>query len=413
MKPRLHLFEGFGVELEYMLVDRQHFDVAPVADQVLMRAASVDSPISDFERGPIAWSNELVLHVLELKTNGPAPDLTSLPAAFDRDIAAAAAVAAELGVCLLPAAMHPWMDPSVETRLWPHEYSRVYEAFDRIFGCSGHGWSNLQSAHLNLPFADDEELAALHTAIRLVLPLIPALAASSPFQEDQVTGYVDTRLEHYRRNSRRIPSVAGMVVPEPITSEAQYRSRILEPIWADLAPHDPAGVLRDEFANARGAIARFERGAIEIRVVDVQETPRADLAILAAIVAVLKELCAERHAPRAAQLAVETEALAAALWRAGRDGERAELGLVPGWRQALGLPESAATTAEAWRVLIERQFRTGALDDGAWGPTLETILSRGPLARRMLEAVGTDPSHRDLERVARRLSECLLAGELL
>ena len=31
--------------------------------------------------------------------------------------------------------------------------------------------------------------------------------------------------------------------------------------------------------NSRGAIARFDRNAIEIRVIDVQECPKADLAI--------------------------------------------------------------------------------------------------------------------------------------
>ena len=75
---------------------------------------------------------------------------------------------------LLPTAMHPWMDPDRDLRLWPHEASAVYEAFNRIFSCRGHGWANLQSAHINLPFANDEEFGRLHAAIRAVLPIIPA-----------------------------------------------------------------------------------------------------------------------------------------------------------------------------------------------------------------------------------------------
>ena len=80
-----------------------------------------------------------------------------------------------MGCTLLPGGVHPWMDPSKETRLWPHEYNEVYRSFDRIFGCAGHGWSNLQSTHLNLPFADDDEFGRLHAAIRAILPLLPAL----------------------------------------------------------------------------------------------------------------------------------------------------------------------------------------------------------------------------------------------
>jgi len=38
-------------------------------------------------------------------------------------------------------------------------------------------------------------------------------------------------------------------------------------------------VLQNEWLNSRGAIARFERDTIEIRVLDSQETPAAELAI--------------------------------------------------------------------------------------------------------------------------------------
>ena len=76
----LHLFEGFGVELEYMIVDRDTLCVLPVADQLLRDAAG--QYVSEIERGEIAWSNELVLHVVEFKTNGPSRSLEQLGAVF-------------------------------------------------------------------------------------------------------------------------------------------------------------------------------------------------------------------------------------------------------------------------------------------------------------------------------------------
>ena len=81
---------------------------------------------------------------------------------------------------LLPTGMHPWMDPSAETSLWPGEGAAIYATFDRLFDCRRHGWANLQSMHVNLPFDGDDEFARLHAAVRVLLPLIPALAASSP-----------------------------------------------------------------------------------------------------------------------------------------------------------------------------------------------------------------------------------------
>lgn len=72
------------------------------------------------------------------------------------------------------------MDPATESRFWPHGDAIVYRTYDRIFGCRSHGWANIQCMHLNLPFAGDEEFARLHAAARLLLPILPALAANSP-----------------------------------------------------------------------------------------------------------------------------------------------------------------------------------------------------------------------------------------
>ncbi|MFN0053698.1 MAG: glutamate-cysteine ligase family protein, partial [Planctomycetales bacterium] len=210
----LHLFSRFGVELEYMIVDGRSLDVAPRASELFQAAAGTIT--GELERGPITWSNELVAHVVELKVSEPAASFAGLPQAFQEEVRQINRCLAPLGCRLLPGGMHPWMDPGRETRLWPHEYNEVYESFDRIFGCQGHGWSNLQSVHLNLPFASDEEFGRLHAAVRLVLPILPALTASSPIMEGRLTGWLDNRLEAYRTNSRKIPAIAGRVIPEPV-----------------------------------------------------------------------------------------------------------------------------------------------------------------------------------------------------
>src|SRR5690348_7729339 len=80
----------------------------------------------------------------------------------------------------------------------------------------------------------------------------------------------------------------------PIGSTGEYQERVLEPMYRDLEPHDPEGVWRHESLNARGAIARLERSSVEIRVLDMQETPKMDVAYAALIVEVLKLLCAEQ-----------------------------------------------------------------------------------------------------------------------
>ena len=157
-----------------------------------------DSYESEVELGKLRWSNELVLHVIELKTNGPAGELKDLSALFNHDIQHINALLLPYGAQLMPTGLHPWMNPHTQTVLWPHEYNAIYETYNSIFGCQGHGWSNIQSNHINLPFYDDGEFGRLHSAIRLVLPLVPALAASTPILDGRMNAVLDSRLEGVR-----------------------------------------------------------------------------------------------------------------------------------------------------------------------------------------------------------------------
>lgn len=405
----LGLFAGYGIELEYMVVDQRSLAVRPIVDELLKHFAGRYA--GDFDDGAVSWSNELALHVIELKTNGPVPDLRGVAAAFQGSLQRLEQALSSMGATLLPGGMHPTMDPTTEFKRWTHDYGEVYGAYDRIFDCRGHGWSNLQSCHLNLPFADDEQFGRLHLAVRALLPLLPALAASSPFCEGRFTGWLDWRLAVYRDNQARVPRITGLVVPEPVTTREQYYREILEPIWSDLAPLDPERLLREEWANSRGAVAKFFRDALEIRVLDVQECPAADLAICALVVAVLRALCEERWCDMAALAALPTEELADVLWAVAKDGDRAMIAH-RGLLNALGLPNSPRTALDVWRALAERVLPdAGHVDAQLTGP-LQTILSRGPLAARLVAATGTCPEPVALARVQRQLADCLREGTM-
>ncbi|MDP3480360.1 MAG: glutamate-cysteine ligase family protein, partial [Desulfoprunum sp.] len=288
MSTSLQLFEGFGVELEYMVVDRETLDVRPIADLLFYDFSGTQ--VSDVDNGPIAWSNELTAHVVEVKTNGPTSDLYQASQDFHSNIEVINRILARHNAMLLPGAAHPWMDPLREMVLWPHDAHEIYALYNTIFDCRGHGWANLQSTHLNLPFAGDAEFGRLHTAIRLLLPLMPALTASSPILDGGPTGWLDSRLKVYLHNQDRLPSLTGRLIPEAVCSEREYEQRIFAPIMAAISPFDPEGIMDKYFLNARGAIARFDRGAIEIRILDIQECPLADCGIARLIIETLREL---------------------------------------------------------------------------------------------------------------------------
>lgn len=406
---RLHLFEGIGVELEYMIVNQSSLAVLPVADQLLAdRAGKLTDEV---EAGPLRWSNELVLHVVELKTNGPATGLHGLAEAFQNGVTEVNRRLAALDGRLMPTAMHPWMDPARDSRLWPHDNSVIYQTYHRIFDCRGHGWVNLQSCHLNLPFCGDDEFGLLHAAIRLLLPILPALSASSPFMDGRSSGLLDTRLQVYRDNQKRIPLITGRVIPEAVFTRRAYEEGILRPLYRAISDYDPEGVLQDEWLNSRGAIARFERNTIEIRILDVQETPLADLAIAAAVVAVLKAMVQQRWQPLATMQQWQVEPLADILTATIRDADRAVIDN-DAYLAGFGLGRKRVSAGELWTHLITTLADGGTAELLPFMPVLKTILKHGPLARRILDALGEQPSLDDMATTYRELCNCLAMGKL-
>jgi len=404
----LHLFQAYGVELEYMIVSSDSLSVLPIADRVMYDVAGAYE--SEIQQGDVSWSNELALHVIELKTSGPAVTLDGLAWRFQENVDRINSLLARHDARLMPTAMHPWMQPELELKLWPHQYNAVYEAFDRIFDCRGHGWANLQSVHLNLPFYGDQEFGRLHAAIRLVLPLLPALAASSPILEGKRSPWCDTRLEMYRHHARAVPQVCGQVIPEPAWTRDQYDRSIFQPLYAAIAPHDVEGILRREWLNARGAIARFDRGTIEIRLIDVQECPAADLAICQAAAAVLRALVDERWSSTKAQQAMPTESLAELLWQTIGNADQAVLEDAEFLRRFGVEGDVEITAGELWRRLLAD---CGLPGEGAGSDDpLRLLLDEGPLARRILRRLGDAPSHQRLVEVYGELSDCLAQGRM-
>ncbi len=401
----LHAFEAFGIEIEYMVVDESTLRVQPVVDRLMEQAAGVVT--GDHEDGEITWSNELAMHVVELKNTSPAP-LQGDAQRFQSAVGRVLTLLRPMGCTLLPGGMHPLMSPE-EFRRWPHDSAEIYHAYDRIFDCRGHGWSNLQSCHLNLPFADDDEFARVHLAARALLPILPALSAASPFCEGRWTGFYDWRLEVYRENQRRIPRIVGDVVPDPITSKRQYYEEVLEPIWRDIAPLDPEGLLRQEWLNSRGVVPKFFRDSLEIRLLDCQEAPVCDIAIAALIVCVLRALAEERWASTAGQARLSTASLAGLLSQCAKDAEQAVVGDAE-LLAALGLPGTPVSAGSVWRHLAELFWDDVSAIDPVLLPALEVILDQGPLARRMSRRVGGGTEPAALQDLMRELADCLATG---
>ena len=408
MKTPLHLFQAYGVELEYMIVDRDSLAIRSISDELLKHELGQYG--SDFENGIVTWSNELVLHVIELKSTRPELNFNTLENAFADEIKRINRILLNWNAMLMPTAAHPFMNPLTETKLWPHDNNEVYTIYNNIFDCRGHGWSNLQSTHLNLPFHGDAEFGKLHAAIRLILPLLPALCASSPVLDGKRSGYLDSRLTFYKTNQAKIPSITGQIIPEPVFSQKAYEELIYRQIKKDIAPYDPENILDPVWVNSRGAIPRFDRGSIEIRVMDVQECPDADLAIITMVIETLKALVHEDFASLEDQKEVYMDALTGILDETTRTGPNTEIYSME-FSSLFGV-NTFTTPGQIWQHIYETLVKKGNTLLERWEPELSVIFNEGTLSERMIKAMGKEVSPASIQKVYHQLSDCLAQNKM-
>jgi len=403
------LFERFGIELEYMIVHRDTLDILPVCDKVLYHVSGTftNEVMPEGHSGAAAWSNELALHVLEFKTLAPAQTIDNLDIIFRREVARALEILETMQGLLMPTAMHPWMNPNNEFIIWPHGDREIYETFDSIFSCKGHGWSNLQSMHINLPFRNDVEFCRLHGAVRLILPLITALTASSPLIEGKYSGLHDTRMDVYRTNCSIIPSLTGMIIPEPVYGISDYHENILNKIYQDIKPFPGSSIISEEWVNARGAIARFDRGTIEIRTADLQECPSADLACAELIIEILKAIIFNENISAADMNSIDTETLYMILMDIIKNGEKSVI-TSTAYLDILNMPGKQHTAEEILWTFFNRYISEASL----YRNTIKTILNHGSLSTRIKKAAGPEPEKGKIYSVYNDLCTCLGKGEL-
>jgi len=262
----------------------------------------VDKIIKDF-RGRIVnfvklpkftFGKEMQLHVMEVKPNSP----FRTPEMFEETMHEAVLTLADFlerkhKVRLLGTGMHPLMKLD-ETRIWNHRHKQIYNAYGRIFNLNHHGWLNIQSFQLNLPYSNEKDAFLIHNKLAEICTYLPAISASSPIYEEKFGENTDNRLQFYMTNQNKVPSVTGDVIPEYIFSFKQYKETIIGKYSMELAK---AGVheclLNKDWINSRGVIFRFDRKALEIRVMDEQECVKSDVALSCFIRALLKGLIKE------------------------------------------------------------------------------------------------------------------------
>jgi gamma-glutamyl:cysteine ligase YbdK (ATP-grasp superfamily) len=369
---------------------------------------------SDVELGALGFSNEIADHVFEVKTTRPVPSLRRAEAVLWEGVQRFSAVLRdEFDARLMPTGMHPWFDPR-RGRLWSRSGTRIYGTYARLFEVNSHGWMNVQAAHLNLPFGDERETVAMHSAAALLIPYLPALAASTPLHDGRLQPSADSRLAWILAHQSRIPESCGALVPEYVDSLAGYRREILAPMYAalDRFPGDTAAI-RHEFLNARGAVLKFSRRAMEIRVLDTQECVRMDVAIAVFVRATLKSLT--RRILAGSLPLPPHELLVEDFRECVREGSCA---LVAAPHLALGRDETGRCDVRAvLRTLLDEARRTVRRDEADYLDLVARVIETGSLSERIRDALvpwqqrPEDELREAIRHIYIELMDCLEANE--
>ncbi|MGD6850874.1 MAG: glutamate-cysteine ligase family protein [Candidatus Bathyarchaeia archaeon] len=281
--------EVLGPEHEYALVN-QDLKPLPISDKIIK--AYCGRTINFIELPDFTFGKELQLHVMEIKANQPFKSPVEFEETMHKAVSTLSHIVEKHGARLLGTGMHPLLKLQ-DTAIWPHYHRKIYNEYGKIFNLRQHGWLNIQSFHLNLPYQKEVDAIQTHNQLANICSYLPAITSSSPIFEGKIGPDIDNRIRFYKANQKEVPSIAGDIIPEYVSSLKEYRGEVIGRYSKDLADAGAGKTLLNrEWVNSRGIIFRFDRSALEVRVMDEQECVKMDVALSCFIRAALRGLIA-------------------------------------------------------------------------------------------------------------------------
>jgi glutamate---cysteine ligase / carboxylate-amine ligase len=386
--------------LRYQIAHRDTLAANPASDMVLTMASGELS--RRVAVGETTWFGGPACQILGFEASGTAADLPGLAGLLAAQAARANELLGPLGGRLMPGGAHPFMDPTRETWIWNHDQAQAFAAMDRIFGLKSQAWSNQAQASLELSCPGEDEFVRVLAALRLLAPLVPALAAGSPLVDAADKGFHCERLLAFAGRGGNVPGLGSGLIPEPAASSAGFRDAQCRPLKEALAELDPEGLLAPEDVVLGGLRPGADPLCLVLELADVQECPAADLAVAARLLGAM-ELLAVRDDITDDQLPAGQ--LDAVLLDCARQGEDAQV-TDAAYLARLGLGHAPLRAGDAWRALGQDQVLAPELVRAA------DVLDAATLSGRLRRELGTTPSPEAVRRVYTCLCDCLASGEM-
>jgi glutamate---cysteine ligase / carboxylate-amine ligase len=358
-----HNFVGpsytIGIEEELMILDAESLNLVNAIESLLQ-----DSPDGDIKP-------ELMESVLEIATK-PAPNTDAAGRQLRALRAQVRDTAAQRGLTIGSAGTHPfalWEDQRIAARPRYRDLVsslRFVARQELIFG-----------VHVHVGLDDPDKAVHVANGMRVHVPILLALSASSPFWRGQATGLHSTRTPIFRAFPRvGIPPRYEDFEDWSRRIEFMTTAKVIRDytyLWYDVRPHP-------------------NFGTVEIRAMDSQTRVEHTLAIAALIQAMVKEL-AEHYDSGQSLSRYPYEMLDENKWLAARHGLEGEL---------VDLPNTDRVhAAELVRRMMTR-LRPHAEELGSADELdgLEDILENGTGSSRQM--VVFEANH-DLQEVVREI----------
>jgi glutamate---cysteine ligase / carboxylate-amine ligase len=336
-----------GVEEEFLLIDPESGRVVPAVENVLAAAPERGEPLQ----------KELMSSQVETATP-PVSSLDELRAALVEARSAAAEAAGRAGVRLLAMGTSALPADPLPPVAENERYARMVEEFGSLAPTPG-----LCGCHVHVGVADRELGVQVLNHLRVWLPLLQAVTGNSPFYDGRDTAHASWRSVLWARWP-----TAG---PSPHLDSAEQYDRTVRGLI-------DSGAMFDEgmlywYARLSGHVP-----TVEIRLGDVCPTVD-DTLLVAALTRALVSTAVDEVRQGLGPRPVPDWLVAAAHWRAGRDG-------LDG--RAVDLRTGRAR--RAWDLLTELvEYLGPALDRTGDRATVDRLLARlaerGSGARRLRE----------------------------
>ena len=286
----------FGIEEELLLVDLGTGEAVPMAGALWdLYVRPMDSA-----SGPVLTA-EFQQEMIEVVTP-PHSTMAALEADIIRGRTIAARAAQDVGVRVAALATSPLPADPHPVQL------RRFMAMTEEYGLTAREQLTC-GCHLHVSVESAEEAVGVLDRIRIWLPVLIALSANSPFWHGQNTGYASYRSQVWSR----WPSAGPLDI---LGSPEAYHQLVYDMV--------STGVALDEGMIYFDARLSRHYPTVEIRVADVCLRPQ-NTVLLAGIARGLVETAAREWREGVPPVAVPTQLLRLAGWKAGRWGLRGEL----------------------------------------------------------------------------------------